>query len=100
MREPEIIALSRPLNVIGTDRATLSLREPTGNDLVEAGYPLSFGTGTRTEVDAAAMTRLIGKVAGTPEVNIRMLAACDWQACCLAVMGFFAMPEQEGPPEP
>jgi Phage tail assembly chaperone proteins, E, or 41 or 14 len=76
------------------------LREPTGNDLVAAGYPLSFGVGNRTEVDAGAMTRLIGKVSGIPEANVGMLPACDWQACCLVVMGFFAPPAEENPPAP
>jgi hypothetical protein len=96
MADPVTIQLSRPLNVIGTDRTSLDLREPTGKDITAAGYPIRF-TDAGTEVDAKSMSRLIAQVASVPAANIDMLPACDWQQACLALMGFFAPQERTEP---
>lgn len=83
------IQLSRPL-LYGNDTLTeVTLREPTGKDLVDCGYPLKLGEHA-TEVDAANMSRLIGVCGKLGAVHMQTLPACDWQALCLAMMGFFA----------
>ena len=83
------IPLSRPIRVIDRDVAALTLREPTGKDLVRAGYPVRIHGGGAVEVDAGAMTKMIARLADVPADSIERLAAPDWNACMAVVMGFF-----------
>ena len=82
------LKLSRPVNVLGTPASELTLREPIGNDIAEAGYPILFDKAGRTIIDAAAMTKLVARIARVPETAIRELAVRDWNQACLLVAGF------------
>jgi hypothetical protein len=82
------IALSKPVNVLGTPTGTLTLREPTGNDLSEAGYPTRFDARGNAMIDAPAMTKLIARLAGVPDTAIREMAARDWNKAALLVASF------------
>lgn len=83
------ITLSRPITSIDREMTELTLREPNGHDLVKSGYPIRFGASEATEVDAGAMTILIGRLAGVPYDVVAKLPVGDWNACMGAVMGFF-----------
>jgi hypothetical protein len=92
MIDPVAVRLSRPLTAIDQTFVELKVREPTGDDLIRAGYPLRFADNGTTEVDAAAMSRLIGVCAGIPSTSVASMPARDWQQICLVLMSFFAPP--------
>jgi hypothetical protein len=92
MNDPVTIKLSRPLVIIDQPVTSLTLREPTGRDIVASGYPLKFSGEGGTEVHADAMSKLIARIGNVPVRAMEAMPATDWQACCLEVMGFFALP--------
>lgn len=85
------ITLSRPVRVIDKEVGELTFREPNGKDLVVAGYPIRFGDGDATEIDARATTILIARLASIPVDSAERLAVPDWVACMRTVMGFFGV---------
>jgi hypothetical protein len=70
---------------------TIKFKEPTGKDIAEAGYPLKFSP-AGTDIDAVAMSRMIGVLTGLGADDVDRIAGYDWQDCCLTVVGFFAPP--------
>lgn len=95
MADPVVVKLTRPLMIIDQSVTSLTLREPTGKDMVECGYPLKFNAEGGTEVDAKSMSKLIAKIGNLTLLAMDALPAADWQACCLVTMGFFALPESQ-----
>ena len=93
MSEPVTIALSRPIRMIDDMRTTITLNEPTGKQIAKAGYPLIFSADGVTEFNAASMSKMIAAIGNFTEEAVDRLPAYDWQNCALAVMGFFAPPE-------
>lgn len=89
MSGPVVVRLSRPLQAIDRTFTELTLREPTGEDLEAAGYPLTFDGSGGGKVDVAAMSVLIGVIAGVPKDSVRKMPIGDWSACMRTVMGFF-----------
>lgn len=95
MNEPVTVKLTRPLIIIDQPVTSLTLREPTGKDIVASGYPLKFTAEGGTEVDAAAMSKLIARIGNVPIRAMEAIPGADWQSCCLVTMGFFAPPESQ-----
>ncbi len=83
-----VVPLSRPLKVIDQTLTELSLREMTGEDLSDAGYPTRFTAKGATEFDAPAMTRMIARLAGVPLTAANALPARDWNRCAMAISAF------------
>jgi hypothetical protein len=83
-----VVKLSKPVQALTERIGSVTLREPTGGDLTEAGYPTKFDDKGKTEIDARAMTKLIARLAGVPETTVRDMAARDWNTCALTVAGF------------
>ncbi len=89
------VKLTRPVVNIDQTITSVTLRQPTGRDLVACGYPLKFTAEGGTEVDAASMHKLIGRIGNISNLAMDNLPAADWQACCLECMGFFAIPASQ-----
>ena len=87
--DPITIKLTTPLKSIDRDLTEVTLREPTGKDMVRSGYPLRI-TDDGVDVNAAPMHKLIGVCAGITPDAVDTMAIPDWNACCMAVMGFFS----------
>ena len=86
---PTTITLSKPIIAIDQTFASLTLRDPVGEDLA-GGYPVRFSGDGKTEIDATAMTILIGRLAGVPRSSVAKLPLGDWNECMKAVMDFLA----------
>lgn len=97
MSEPTTVKLSTPIEpIVGTTFTELTIREPTGADLIQAGHPLIIRDGG-VQIDSVAMNRLIWlcsgpKGPGLPADAVAALPAADWQACAAAVTGFLLRP--------
>lgn len=89
MSESVTITLSRPLINIDQTLTSVTLREPTGKDMVATGYPIRFGADGSSEVDAKAMNSLIARIGNLSIRAMESMPAGDWQNCCLVTMSFF-----------
>ena len=100
MSDPIIIELTRPIDVVGDLRTSLTLNEPTGGMLARAGSYIRIITlengETAVEPIPAGMLKLIAACAGIPVRSAEMLRGVDVQRAQAAVMGFLAEPEAEG----
>lgn len=89
---PNVVKLSKPLVAIDRSFSELALREPNGEDLSAAGYPVRFlakaAGETVTEFDAPAMTRMIARLAGIPLASANALGMRDWNRCAQVIAGF------------
>lgn len=92
VNETVTVTLRRPVQAHGEALAAIALREPTGEDIMACGYPLTIvgdGSETRAEPQAAVIGRLIARLGGIPPSSVKALSAADWQDCMGAVLGFF-----------
>lgn len=87
------ITLTQPVQAHGEPIASLTLREPRGEDIQVCGYPFLLLAGEGEEVgvriDAAAIGKYVSRLAGVPTSSVRALCLADWQACLQAVLSFF-----------
>ncbi|MDT7953918.1 MAG: phage tail assembly protein [Acetobacteraceae bacterium] len=83
-----IVKLARPVRSIDRDLTSLTFREPTGRDIIAAGTLFSVGEDGRKIIEAAAVGRMIGRLAGITPDAVDALALSDFNACMGAVMGF------------
>lgn len=67
----------------------LTLRAPTGRDLRICGVPMTMAADGSNSIDAEAVSRLIGALAGQPAFVVDRLPAADWMAAMRTVVGFF-----------
>jgi hypothetical protein len=94
MSGPFTITLREPVQAHGQELAAVTLRPPKGADIAACGYPLLLlgdGTGVdaQAQPDARAVTKYIARLGDVPPSTVNQLSASDWQACMLAVVGFF-----------
>lgn len=82
------VDLTKPITAHGEEVSALELREPTGGDIVDCGYPFSIGNG-EAQPNAAVVGRLISRLAAIPPSSVAALSARDFNACLGVVLGFF-----------
>jgi hypothetical protein len=92
---PIAIALSKPVEVIDRTVTTVTLTPPTGRHLMKAGSIMRFinndaGGETALEVNPDGMGRLIAACGNLTLRGVEMMAAADFMACSVALMGFLA----------
>jgi hypothetical protein len=85
------IVLRKPVKVLEELRQTITLREPTGDDLEQAGYPMRFDPKGRTEIDTPSMSKMIARLAGIPDTAVSGMAASDWSKCSTRIAGFLGL---------
>lgn len=93
------VPLSKPVQAHGQDVSALTLREPTGKDLRTAGLPYKLGADGSIAIDAANMAKMIAQLAAVPPSTVDALAAPDWNAVAMVVLGF-TTGSAETPPGP
>lgn len=88
------LTLSNPIQAHGKTISILEFREPTGNDITEAGLPFIFATdkaGNPTrQIDTRTMTALIAQLADVPQSSVKLMSFRDWQGAMGVVSDFLA----------
>lgn len=101
MSEKTVFKLSRPIKVGDEEVAQIELREPTGADLDDLGYPylvvVGEGEGERIELRPKVAGRYITRLAGIPPSAVSKICLVDRQHLQGVVMGFFGS-AGESPP--
>ena len=82
------VSLSRPVvNDEGVQVSELTVREPTGKDIRQCGYPLNVMDGSGSFIEAK-MSAMIGQLAGIFPPMVDELPFADWTALAVAVASF------------
>lgn len=79
------ITLSRPIEAHGETLTTLTLREPTGADIIACGYPID----AEGQLHAGHIAALAARCGGVPPSTLASLSARDVMAVTTAILGFF-----------
>ena len=86
----ETVTLTNPIPAHGEDVNELTFREPTGSDISQCGVPFTLlPDGGVIQPDAAALRKMMSRLAGVPPSSIDKLVAVDWMKCMGAVLDFF-----------
>lgn len=92
------ITLSKPIQAHGEKVTKLTLREPTGDDVIACGHPMTFqqvAGETVMQVNAKAAAKYVSTLAGIPMSSVRAMSGKDLTTCINMVMGFFGDSIQE-----
>lgn len=83
------VKLFKPVIAHGNEIASLAFREPTGDDIIQCGFPVHMGE-TVSTINTAAIAKYISRLAQVPPSTVRQLSAADFQRCVGAIIPFFA----------
>ena len=85
--------LSAPVQAHGEEVGELTLREPTGDDVIEIGYPylilMKDGAETGIDIRARVIYSYISKLAGIPLGSAKQIKLSDVAKLQAIIMGFF-----------
>lgn len=102
---PVTIKLSKPITIAGAEAGELNLREPLGANVRLCGETHTFQypggeAAAITRVDTEVIARYIATLAGISPAAVNQLAAPDFNACEVAILGFFrpGAPASSSPP--
>lgn len=89
-----VIALTKPIQAHGTSVDSLTLREPTPEDVMQIGVPQLLipsadGTSVGIEVRANVVGGYISRLASIPPSSVKQMSLPDFMRCQSVVMGFF-----------
>jgi hypothetical protein len=88
-----VLKLRKPIQAHGEAVNELTFREPTGKDIVAAGYPWKVTAGVDGKAErivvAHAIQEYIVRLAGIPPSSVEALNALDWQDAMVTVANFF-----------
>ena len=82
------ITLTRPVRSVDRELTELVMREPTGRDLAESGFPTRVREGGAIEIDPVAVNKLGARLCGVGRPTIESLRMADWNAVMTAILGF------------
>jgi hypothetical protein len=96
------IQLSRPVTAHGEEIASLTLREPTPEDVMAVGMPSLLipsadGESIGIEIRAKLIGQYIVRLAGVPLSTVKALSLADFTACQGVIMSFFGSGAGEAP---
>ena len=95
---PITVPLQAPLKTPRGMESALTLRPMTGKDLRQAGYPFAFRADGGTEIIAPALGNMIALLASVPSATVDAMTPADFNACAMAIMGFFTPAASEATP--
>lgn len=90
------IPLRQPLPGIaafGQEVTAITLRPPVGRDIRACGVPYRVTDGNAADINPEGISRLIAQLGALPPSAVDELSAADWQACMIAIIGFFGSAE-------
>lgn len=87
--------LTKPVQNGGEDIFEVTLREPTGQDLIDIGYPyvivMEDGDGQSMKLQSKTIARYISKLGALPPSVVAKISIADLQVLTGEVMGFFGV---------
>jgi hypothetical protein len=88
-----VVPLTKPIKAHGDEVSSLTLREPTAEDVMEIGYPYLIVTGDdkseAIELRPKIVGRYVVKLAKIPLSSVKEMSIPDLQTMQAVVMGFF-----------
>lgn len=87
------IPLSAVLTAHGEPITSIDLVEPTGDDIMELGYPFLIHAGNAIELRPKVVGQYVVRLGKVPLSTVKKLNPSDLQACTAAVLGFFGRSE-------
>lgn len=87
------IPLSAVLTAHGEPIKSIDLVEPTGDDIMELGYPFLIHAGNAIELRPKVVGQYVVRLGKVPLSTVKKLNPSDLQACTAAVLGFFGRSE-------
>lgn len=86
--------LVKAITAHGETVTEITLRTPTGDDVMELGFPFLVSDGGTVPI-ASKIGRYIVKLAGIPMSSVKQLDAQDMMLAAAEVIGFFGASEPE-----
>lgn len=88
------VKLTKAITAHGEEISELDLREPTGKDVQELGFPyivLMTGDDQALQIQAKTVGKYVSRLAAVPPSTIDQLSASDLSALSGVVLGFFGV---------
>lgn len=89
-----IIKLNKSIKAHGEEVTELDLKEPTGRDVQDIGFPyliMMNGDDQALQIQVKTVGKYVSKLAGIPPSSVDMLSAGDLSTLTGAVMSFFGV---------
>ena len=83
------IKLSKPVRAHGEDIHVLELREPTGKDVRELGFPYTASGDAGVKMDAGVIAKYISRLASVPPSSVDEMQPSDLNTISWDIVGFF-----------
>jgi hypothetical protein len=94
------VQFKKPILAHGEEVSEIELREPTGKDVMELGFPylviISDGDDQAIEVRAKVVGKYVSRLAGIPPSSLEKVSPEDFSMLMGVVLGFFGK-EVEAP---
>ncbi len=92
MSNEATVKLTHKVQAHGQEISELVMRQPTGDDAMECGYPFRTTTDAKghdvTIIDTEATSKMISALADVPLSTVRKLVLFDWNQA-MQVIGLF-----------
>lgn len=89
------IKLSKPIKAHGEEITEINLREPTGGDVMDIGYPyliiIGEGDEQALELRPKVIARYVSKLGDIPPSSLKEIHPSDFSSMTGVVMGFFGV---------
>lgn len=89
-----IIKLNKSIKAHGEEVTELDLKEPTGRDVQDIGFPyliMMNGDDQALQIQVKTVGKYVSKLAGIPPSSVDQLSAGDLSTLTGAVMSFFGV---------
>jgi hypothetical protein len=90
-----IYKLSKPITAHGAEVTELELREPTGQEIIDIGFPYLIVIGDDDDqamrIQVKTVGKYISKLAAIPPSSVGMLSPNDISQLAGVVLGFFGV---------
>jgi len=89
-----IFKLTKPITAHGAEIAELELREPTGKDVQDIGFPYLVIIADDLEavqIQVKSVGKYVARLAGIPPSSVDQLSPADLSGLAGVVMGFFGV---------
>jgi len=83
------IQLTTAVRAHGEDLYVLELREPTGKDVRELGFPYVTTGDAGIKLDAGVIAKYVSRLAGIPLSSVDAMSPADLNSISWDVAGFF-----------
>ena len=83
------IKLSKSVRAHGDELYVLELREPTGKDVRELGFPYTASGDAGVKMDAGVIAKYISRLAGVPPSSVDEMQPSDLNTVSWEIVGFF-----------